>query len=389
MTPEEARRAAHLKFGGVESAREYTRDEFRFAWASDLIRDLRIAARTLMRTPSYAVAVILTFGLGIGAAASMFSVYDGVLLRPLPYPESDRIVRLYQLNEQGRRNSVSEPNFLDWQQGTRSFSAMAEITRGEAAISGINEPMIALLSTVSRDFFDIMGVKPAAGRTFLEDELREGAPRVAVVSASFWKRMRPEGLRAPTNADTLKVGADVYTIVGVMPPGFDYPGGISIWEPREQYPAQTSRTAHNFHAVARLKDGVSLREAQADISALSRTLKSRHQDRTWMFDATAIPILEAATGASRQALNMLFAAALLLLAVAAANVSNLMLARAASRRREFAVEYVNKWIGSEEGSGLSFGVISFYKAQVFAVYEALAGTSTGWHMADMSAIPLS
>jgi|CXWL01.1.fsa_nt_gi predicted permease len=338
MTQLEARRAAHLKFGAVESTREYTRDEFRFAWAYDLIRDLRIAARTLVRTPSYAVAVILTFGLGIGAAASMFSVYDGVLLRPLPYPESDRIVRLYQLNEKGRRNSVSEPNFLDWQQGTRSFSAMAEMARGEAPISGISEPMMAVVTTVSRDFFDIMGVKPAAGRTFLPDEQREGAPRVAVVSASFWKRMRPEGLRTPTNADTLKVGAEVYTIVGVMPKGFDYPGGVSIWEPREQYPAQASRTAHNFHAVARLKDGVSLRDAQADISALSRTLKSRHQDRTWMFDATAIPILEAATGASRQALNMLFAAALLLLAVAAANVSNLMLARAASRRREFAVQ---------------------------------------------------
>lgn len=338
MEPSEARRAALLKFGGVESAREYTRDEFRFAWFHDLIRDLRIALRTLRRTPSYTVAVILTFGLGIGAAASMFSVYDGVLLRPLPYPESDRIVRLYQLNENGRRGSVSEPNFLDWQQGTRSFAAMAEITRGETPVSGINEPMIAMLSTVSRDFFDIMGVVPAAGRTFLPDELREGAPRVAVVSASFWKRIRPEGLRAPTNADTLKVGAEVYTIVGIMPAGFDYPGGISLWEPREQYPAQTSRTAHNFHAVARLKDGVSLRDAQADISAVSRNLKSRHQDRTWMSDATAIPILEASTGASRQALDLLFAAALLLLSVSAANVSNLMLARAASRRREFAVQ---------------------------------------------------
>lgn len=338
MTPEQARRAAHLKFGGVESAREYTRDEFRFAWLYDFGRDLRIAARTLLRTPSYAVAVILTFGLGIGAAASMFSVYDGVLLQPLPYPESDRIVRLYQLSEKGTRNSVSEPNFLDWQQGTRSFSAMAEMARGEAPISGISEPIVAVVASVSRDFFDIMGVKPAAGRTFLPDEQREGGPLVAVVSEAFWKRMRPEGLRAPTNADTVKVGQDVYTIVGIMPRGFDYPGGVSAWSPREQYPAQTSRTAHNFHVVARLKDGVTLREAQADISALSRTLKSQHQDRTWMSDATAIPILEAATGASRQALDMLFAAALLLLAVAAANVSNLMLARSASRRREFAVQ---------------------------------------------------
>ncbi len=338
MGEAEARRAAHLKFGGVESAREYTRDEFRFAWMHDFVRDLRISVRTLLRTPSYAVAVILTFGLGIGAAASMFSVYDGVLLKPLPYPDSDRIVRLYQLNQQGTRNSVSEPNFLDWQQGTRSFSAMAEMARAETAVSGISEPMVTAGTMVSREFFDIMGVKPAAGRTFLPDEQREGATKVAVVSSSFWNRIHPEGLRPPTNADTIKLDGEAFTIVGVMPPGYDYPSGTSIWSPREQYPPQTSRTAHNFQAVARLKEGVSMREAQAEISALSRSLKARYQDHTWMLDAVAIPILEAATGASRQALDMLFAAALLLLAVAAANVSNLMLARSAARRREFAVQ---------------------------------------------------
>lgn len=338
MSPAEARRAARLKFGGVESAREYARDEFRFAWAYDFIRDVRIAFRTLLRTPSFALAVILTFGLGIGAASSMFSVYDGVLLKPLPYPESDRIVRLYQLGEKGARNNVSEPNFLDWQRGTHSFSAMAEMARAEEPVSGISEPMVAAITRVSSPFFEVMGVKPAAGRTFLPDEQRQGAPPVVVVSAGFWKRMRGEGPRPPTNADTLKVGTDTYTVVGVMPEGFDYPSGTGIWRPREQDPEQTSRTAHNFQAVARLKDGVALRDAQAEISALSRSLKSQYKDQTWMFDATAIPILEVATGASKQALDMLFAAALLLLAVAAANVSNLMLARGAARQREFAIQ---------------------------------------------------
>ena len=338
MPPEEARRAAHLRFGGVESAREYTRDEFRWALLHDFLRDVRIACRTLLRTPSFTLAVILTFGLGIGAASSMFSVYDGVLLKPLPYPDSDRIVRLYQLGEKGGRGNVSEPNFLDWQQGTHSFSSMAETARSEQPVSGLGEPTVTFVGTVSRDFFDIMGVRPAAGRTFLPDEQRPGGPNVAVVSAAFWRRTHTEGLRAPTNADALKIGGEVFTIVGVMPDGFDYPTGTKVWRPREAYPPQTGRTAHNFQVVARLKNGVSLAEAQADISALSRSLKSQYKDQTWMFDATAIPILEVATGASRQALDMLFAAALLLLAVAAANVSNLMLARSAARRREFALQ---------------------------------------------------
>ncbi len=338
MSEEEARREARLKFGGVEAVREYTRDEFRFAWAHDFVRDLRISMRTLARTPSFAISVILTFGLGMGAASSMFSVYDGVLLKPLPYPESERIVRLYQLGETGARNNVSEPNFLDWQQGTHSFAGMAEVARWEEAVSGISEPMVTPVSTVSREFFDIMGVKPAAGRTFLPDEQRVGAPNAAVVSSGFWRRMHPEGLKAPSSADTFKIGSEIFNVVGVMPAGFDYPIGANIWRPRELSPPQTGRTAHNFQAVARLKDGVTLRSAQGDISALSRSLKSRYKDQTWMFDATAIPILEVATGASRQALDMLFAAALLLLVVAAANVSNLMLARSAARRREFAVQ---------------------------------------------------
>jgi predicted permease len=306
--------------------------------AYDFLRDTRIAARTLRRTPSFSVAVILTFGLGIGASSSMFSVYDGVLLRPLPYPESDRIVRLFQLNEAGARGNISEPNYLDWQQGTHSFSGMAEMARSEEPVSGRGEPMVTVVTTVSQGFFEVMGVKPATGRTFVSDEQREGAAPVVVVSADFWRRTRDGETRPPTNDDIVRVGSLGYTIVGVMPPGFDYPAGTKVWRVRERMPPQTSRSAHNFQAVARLKDGVGLGEARADISALSRSLKSTYKDQTWMSDATAIPILEVATGRSRQGLDMLFIASVLLLVVAAANVSNLMVARAASRQRDFAVQ---------------------------------------------------
>ena len=129
MSPEDALRAARLKFGGVAQVREATRDELRGAWLRDFVRDLRIACRSLARVPSFSVTAILTIGLGIGAAAAMFTVVDGVLLRPLPYPEADRIVQLFQIGDKGRRGAnVSEPNFLDWQAQTRGFAAMAETT---------------------------------------------------------------------------------------------------------------------------------------------------------------------------------------------------------------------------------------------------------------------
>ena len=133
MSEVEARRAARLKFGGVTQVREATRDQFRFAWLRDAGRDLRIAFRALARVPSFSVTAILTIGLGIGAAAAMFTVVDGVLLRPLPYPDADRIVQLFQISEKGTRGgNVSEPNFLDWQAQTRGFAAMAETASADA-----------------------------------------------------------------------------------------------------------------------------------------------------------------------------------------------------------------------------------------------------------------
>lgn len=338
MAPEAARRAAHLKFGAVESAREYTRDEFRWAMVHDFVRDVRIAIRSLARTPSFAVAVIITFGLGIGAASSMFSVYDGVLLKPLPYPEPDRIVRLYQMSGRSLRGNVSEPNFLDWQRATRSFGKMAEYTRWESPVSGINEPVVTFTSLVSRPFFDIMGVRPVAGRTFVDEEMREGGPNVAVVSASFWRRMGHDPEDAPSNADTFRIASDTFTVVGVMPSTFDFPLGTNIWTPREHNPAQTGRTAHNFQVIARLKPEVSLLSAQADISSVSRLLKTVYKDQTSMDDASAVPLLESMTGTSREGLSILFAASLLLLVVASANVSNLMVARASARAKEFAIQ---------------------------------------------------
>ena len=336
MTADEARRAALLQLGGLEQTREAARDEFRGAWLADFARDLRIGLRTLRRVPGFAATAILTFALGIGAAAAMFSVFDGVLLRPLPYPEPDRIVRLYQLGDTGRRGNVSEPNFNDWRDGTRSFRAMAEMASyGEIPVTAGGAAQLATLTLVSKPFFEIMGVTPVLGRGFRADEQQPGGPPVAIVGAAFWRRWRGE---AVPQGEVIRSGSLSHTVVGVMPEGFDYPAGTEIWVPREMLPPETSRTAHNFQVVARLADGVPLVQARREIGAVSRQLKARHMDRTSMSSAEAVPLLEVVTATSKPTLRLLFAGSLLLLLVACTNVSNLLVARAASRRSEFAMQ---------------------------------------------------
>jgi predicted permease len=338
MSPDEARRDALLKFGGVERAREGARDEMKFAWLADFVRDIRISLRSLARIPSFAVATILTFGLGIGAAVAMFSVVNGVLLKPLPYPESDRVVRLYQLSQANARNNVSGPNFADWRDGTHSFKNMAVISNfGRIPVTGLGEPQMLATVRVSQKFFPAFAVQPAAGRIFAAAEYLDDHPHVAVISSRLAKRIAIDGL--PATGRRFNYDGESLTIIGVMADGFDYPAGTDLWLPLDESAATArSRTAHNYSAVARLADGVPLASAKSEISNVSRALKARYGDDTWMFDADAVPILEVMTGNSKTSLVMLLAASLLLLVVATVNVSNMLVARGASRQKDFAVQ---------------------------------------------------
>ncbi|MEZ5319536.1 MAG: ABC transporter permease [Vicinamibacterales bacterium] len=344
VPPDRARREARLRFGGVEGVREATRDEQRAAWLFDFGRDLRFGARVLRRSPVFAVLAVLTLGLGIGASTALFSVVDGVLLRGLPYPDAGRLVRLYQVNDDGttggppRQSSrVSEPNVLDWRRLTHGFSGIAEMAQwGDMPIAGGEQPVMARRTVVSREFFDVMGVAPADGRVFRPEELQEGAAPTAIVSHAFRNRAFAGG---PVVGKTIRIGQTAYTVVGEMPPGFDYPGETGVWTPREiQALGQQSRTAHNFQAVARVADGVSVRQAQAELSAVSRQMREEYGSTTWMVDAAAIPLLEQLTATARPALNLLFGAAIVLFLIACTNVTNLLLARAAARRHEQALQ---------------------------------------------------
>jgi putative ABC transport system permease protein len=335
MTPSEARRRALVRFGGVEQVKEATRDEFRAAWLEDVGRDIRYGVRVLVRAPGFAVVSILTLALGVGAATAVFSVVNGVLLKPLAYPDPDRIVRLFQIDASGRRmQAASEPNFEDWKSSTHSFRAMAEMSPGPAPLVVRGQSAMVPGAGVSREFFDVMGVRPIIGRVFEDSEQRVGGTPAVVVSYRFWQnRLGAMSI----DGQTMRAGDITYQVVGVMPPEFDYPAASEYWFPRELRPPQRARTAHNWQIIARLADGVPLSAAQAEISSLSRSLKTRYGDDTWMSDATAIPLREQLTATSKTTVLILFGAAVLLLAIACLNVSNLLLARVANRQREMAV----------------------------------------------------
>lgn len=366
MTPDEARRAALVKFGGVEQTREAARDEFRGAIAADFIRDLRISFRSLRRMPSFAIATVFTFALGLGAAVAMFSVVNGVLLRPLPYPDADRIVRLYQLSDKGIRNNVSGPNFGDWQTGTHSFiNASVYQNFGRIPVTGLGDPQMIATIRTSQKFFAAMGVQPAQGRLFAADEYLEDHPHVGVINAKFAEHIASGGSALGRR---FTYDGESITIIGVMPRGFDYPAGTDLWLPLDDAAVtKRSRTGHNYQSLARVADGVSLASARADISSVSRGLKARYGDGTWMADADAVPILEVMTGSSRATLQVLLGASLLLLVVATTNVSNMLVARGASRRQEFAVQAA---IGASRGR-----IVRQLLAETFAlcICGALAG----------------
>jgi putative ABC transport system permease protein len=300
-----------------------------------LRQDLRHGARMLVRRPGFTAVAALTLALGIGATTAIFSIVDAVLLRPLPYPEAERVVELREVNERGRRVAFTDPNFRDVRERSRSLAAVAEYAAWTQTVLGGNEPVRARVVTATNDFFRAPGVAPLAGRAFLPEDVRDGAKTVAVVSYGFWQRSL--GGRTDLSGVKLRISDRSFDVVGVMPQGFSFPQESDVWVPREVLPPQTSRTAHNWNVIARLKDGVTLQQARADLSAIGRQIKQEHGKDVDAVDIAAIPLHEYTVGNVRNVLLIVFAAVGFLLMVACANVANLLLARVAARQKEFAV----------------------------------------------------
>ena len=300
------------------------------------MRDIRFAVRTLSRAPFFSIIAILTLALGIGATTAIFTVVDGVILRPLPYPAPDRIVQLWALGSKGGEMNFSDPDFEDLRDQTRSFAALAEVgDYGEVSVAGATEPVRASAAAVSREFFRVMGVEPVHGRLFVPEEQREGGRPAVVLSWAFWRRSLGGTPLGPNT--TLTFNDNVFAVVGVMPPELDYPAGTALWFPGELLGRAPSRTAHNSAVVGRLASGVSLDQARADASAVAHRLAQQYGDQTDMADVSLVPLREQMVGHLRPALLVLLGASGVLLLIACANVVNLMMARMAAREGEYAV----------------------------------------------------
>ncbi len=302
---------------------------------SALLQDLRYGLRMLVKSPGFTAVAVMTLALGIGACTAIFSVVYGVLLRPLPYPRADRMVHVFQVDARGKPGNLSDPNFQDLHDQNRTFQAMAEYSAQTATVIGGSEPVRARVAAVSHEFFDALGAKPLFGAGFRPEQLHPGGTPVLLVGYDYWKNSL--GGDSDLSRHKLRLEGSVYSVVGVMPRGFDFPFRAELWMPRERWPTLPSRTALNWHVVGRLKDAASLAQSRADLSTIARRLKQELGGDTWMSDASVIPLQESLVAGVRPALLVLLGAAGVLLLAACANVANLLLAKTASRRRELSV----------------------------------------------------
>lgn len=300
-----------------------------------LVKDIRVGLRSLRKRSSFTIVAILTLALGIGASTAIFSVVDGVLLRPLPYPHAEQIVQLREVSPRGARMAFAEPNFVDLRTRTHTLAGVAQYTGMLTTVNGGSEPVRALSYAVSIDFFNILGVTPIVGRTFSPEESRGGGAPVAIVSYGFWQRLL--GGNPDLSHASLRLLDKNVAVIGVMPQGLGFPQNAEVWVPRELFPAEVSRSAHNWSVIARLRANVSAEQARAEVSAIGKQLKQEYGKDMDGVDFTLIPQQEYMVGNVRGPLIMILIAVGFLLVVTCVNVANLLLAQTASRQRDFAV----------------------------------------------------
>jgi putative ABC transport system permease protein len=300
-----------------------------------LRQDVRYALRSLVKAPGFTAVVLLTLALGIGANTAIFSVVNGVLLRPLPYDQPERIAVVRETYGQGQQGTVSGPNYIDWRARNKSFEQLAGYRVRMLSVLGEGEPEEITAAFVSSNFFTMLGLPPAIGRGFAPRE-DEGEGSVAVLGDGFWRTHFAADPKVVGR--TLTLSGKPYTIVGVAPQGLTFPGQSQVYVPLELRVGRLAdRTSHSIDVLGRLKPGVTLAEAQADFSALARDLEREFPVGNAGRGAVLIPLTSDTLGAIRPALLMLVGAVTFVLLIACANVANLFLARAGSRQREIAV----------------------------------------------------
>jgi putative ABC transport system permease protein len=334
-TPDEAHYAARREMGNVSLIKEVTRGMWGTNWMHTLLQDLRYGVRMLRRNQGFTLIAVFTLALGISATTAIFSVVYGVLLRPLPYYRPQQLAQVWEKEKNGQSSSLADPNFQDLRTQNRSLQRLAEFHSDLASVSGGSEPKRLMVATVSSDFFPLMRVSPIRGRSFAPEDQRVGAAPVVLVSYSYWKQY----LNAADDLSSLKLRVENQSasVVGVLPPGFRFPQDSDIWVPRELYPPLPARTAHNWNAIARVRDGVTVTQAREDLDAIARAIKKQYGDEVDLVGVSMLPLRDALTSTVRPSLLILLGAVGFLLLVACANVMNLLLAQASARETELAI----------------------------------------------------
>ncbi|MDQ3802767.1 MAG: ABC transporter permease [Acidobacteriota bacterium] len=338
----EARRQALVKLGGAAQAIEECRRQRGLPLIETLLQDLRYGARMLLRRPGFTAVVVITLALGIGANAALFSVVNGVLLNPLPYPQPEQLVTIHQSKPNFETGAIPFPNFRDLQKENQTFSAMA-VSRGYGfSLTSVGEAERVSAQFISADFFSVLGVKPALGRTFAPGEDARGAAPVALISAGLWQRKF--GSAADVLGKSLTLDDRSYTVVGVIPASFNL--RVSLFRDADVYvpigqwdnPSLENRSAAlALHGIGRLKPGVTIEQAQADLDRVMRDLAAAYPATNRGNGARVLPMKERMIGNVRVILWMLLGAVGFVLLIACVNVSNLLLARSTVRTREFAI----------------------------------------------------
>jgi putative ABC transport system permease protein len=330
MTPEEARHAAMRKFGNVTRVKEDVREAWGFVWLEQLLQDIRLGFRMLRKSPGFTAVAILTLALGIGANTAIFSVINGVLLSPLPYKNPKQLVVI--------KEHDSLPNVMDIQRQTRAFSQGGGINVEKMDYIGATEPVQVLVGLINAGFLETLGVQPMLGRIISPGEDVQGGPRLAMVSNHFWQNYLGSDPHAVGN--TIQLGGNSYTVIGVMPASFALPAEhadvfVSLWVSDPGGGAE--RDLHFMHTYWRLKEGVTPAQAQADMAAIDRRLAEQYPTSEKDRKTQLISLQEWLVGDVRPALLVLFGAVGLVLLIACANFASLLMMRALAERQELVI----------------------------------------------------